>query len=44
MRHSTPEEVLPHIQQYGGHVLHTSLDEAAELPLRAAPGEPASGG
>lgn len=32
----TPDKVLPEIQQYGGEVLQTSLDDEAETRLREA--------
>lgn len=36
VRRSTPDKVLPELQQYGGHVLQTSLPHDAEERLRAA--------
>jgi|SRR6266480_996642 len=42
VRKSTPYKVLPRIQEYGGHVLQTSLSQEAEDGLRASLGEPAS--
>lgn len=34
VRKVTPDKVLPEIQQYGGEVLQTSLDDEAEARLR----------
>jgi uncharacterized membrane protein len=42
VRKSTPDKVLPRIQEYGGHVLRTSLSGEAEDSLRAALGETVS--
>jgi uncharacterized membrane protein len=42
VRKSTPDKVLPRIQEYGGHVLQTSLTQEAEDDLRAAIGEQVS--
>ena len=39
VRKSTPDKVLPRIQEYGGHVLQTSLSEEQEESLRAGLGE-----
>src|SRR3954468_7846278 len=39
VRSSTPDKVLPRVQQYGGHVIQTSLSAADEERLRAALGE-----
>ena len=39
VRSSTPDKVLPRVQQYGGHVIQTSLSEADEARLRSALGE-----
>ena len=39
VRRSTPDKVLPRIQEYGGRVLQTSLSNEAEERLRAALGE-----
>jgi uncharacterized membrane protein len=36
VRRSTPDKVLPELQQYGGQVLQTSLPHDAEERLRAA--------
>lgn len=36
VRRSTPDKVLPELQQYGGQVLQTSLPHDAEQRLRAA--------
>lgn len=36
VRSSTPDKVLPRISQYGGDVIHTSLNEEAETLLREA--------
>jgi uncharacterized membrane protein len=36
VRKSTPEKVLPRIEQYGGDVMQTSLDDEAEARLREA--------
>ena len=33
---STPDKVLPQIERFGGHVLHTSLSNEAEERLRQA--------
>jgi uncharacterized membrane protein len=32
----TPDKVLPRIQQFGGKVMQTSLDEQSETRLREA--------
>ncbi len=37
---STPDKVLPRISQYGGEVLHTSLDTQAEETLKHALARP----
>ena len=34
VRRATPDKVLPQIQQYGGEVIQTSLDDEAESRLR----------
>jgi uncharacterized membrane protein len=39
VRRSTPDKVLPRIQQYGGHVIQSSLSNDREDELRAAIGE-----
>jgi len=39
VRSSTPDKILPRVQQYGGHVIQTSLSAADEDRLRAALGE-----
>jgi uncharacterized membrane protein len=39
VRSSTPDKVLPRVQQYGGHVIQTSLSSADEDRLRSALGE-----
>ena len=44
VRHSTPDKVLPEIQQYGGEVLQTSLSNEAEERLRDALGERTAAG
>jgi uncharacterized membrane protein len=36
VRKSTPDKVLPRIEQYGGDVMQTSLDEESEARLRDA--------
>jgi uncharacterized membrane protein len=36
VRESTPDKVLPRISQYGGDVVHTSLDTETEAALQAA--------
>ena len=36
VRSSTPDKVLPRISQYGGEVVHTSLNEEAETLLKDA--------
>ena len=36
VRKSTPDKVLPRIEEYGGEVMQTSLDEASETRLREA--------
>lgn len=36
VRNSTPDKVLPRIEEYGGEVMQTSLDEASETRLREA--------
>jgi uncharacterized membrane protein len=36
VRQSTPDKVLPRIEQYGGHVLQSSLDNETEAALEAA--------
>ena len=36
VRQSTPDKVLPRIEQYGGHVLQSSLDNETEARLEAA--------
>src|SRR3954465_9299054 len=41
VRSSTPDKILPRVQQYGGHVIQTSLSAADEERLRAALGESA---
>ena len=33
---STPDKVLPRVSQYGGHVIHTSLDSETEEALQEA--------
>jgi uncharacterized membrane protein len=38
VRQSTPEKVLPRIQEHGGEVIQTSLNNEAEEQLRAALG------
>lgn len=43
IRQSTPDEILSQIEQYGGHVLQTSLTGEAEERLRKAVGEQPSG-
>jgi uncharacterized membrane protein len=35
VRKVTPDKVLPQIQQYGGEVIQTSLDDESEARLRA---------
>ena len=42
VRRSTPDKVLPRIQEYGGHVLQSSLSNDAEERLEAALGGNAS--
>src|SRR3954465_10512521 len=42
VRRSTPDKVLPRIQEYGGHVLQSSLSGEAEESLREALGETAA--
>ena len=42
VRQSTPDKVLPRIQEYGGKVVHTSLSNEAEERLQAALGETAT--
>jgi uncharacterized membrane protein len=42
VRRSTPDKVLPRIQEYGGHVIQSSLDSEAEERLRMALGEHAA--
>jgi uncharacterized membrane protein len=39
VRQSTPDKVLPRVQQYGGHVIQSSLSDDREAELRAAIGE-----
>jgi uncharacterized membrane protein len=39
VRSSTPDKVLPRVQEYGGHVIQTSLSAADEDRLRTALGE-----
>ena len=39
VRSSTPDKVLPRVQQYGGHVIQTSLSSADEERLKTALGE-----
>jgi uncharacterized membrane protein len=41
VRASTPDKVLPRIQQYGGHVIQSSLSNEREEELRAALDAPA---
>jgi len=36
VRQSTPDKVLPRVSQYGGEVIHTSLDAESEELLREA--------
>jgi uncharacterized membrane protein len=36
VRRSTPDKVLPRIQEHGGHVIQSSLDQEAEDRLQAA--------
>jgi uncharacterized membrane protein len=36
VRSSTPDKVLPRVQQHGGEVLHTSLSDEAEQTLQEA--------
>ena len=36
VHHSTPDKVLPRISQYGGEIVHTSLDSDTEEVLREA--------
>jgi uncharacterized membrane protein len=36
VRESTPDKVLPRVQQYGGEVVHTSLDQDTEEMLQEA--------
>src|SRR4051794_40250297 len=40
VRRSTPDKVIPRIQQYGGHVIQSSLSNEREAELRAALGDP----
>ena len=42
VRQSTPDKVIPRIQEYGGKVVHTSLSNEAEERLQAALGETAT--
>jgi uncharacterized membrane protein len=42
VRQSTPDKVIPRIQQFGGKVVHTSLSNEAEERLQAALGETAT--
>ena len=42
VRESTPDKVLPEIEQYGGQVLQTSLSDEAEGRLRDALGDRAA--
>ena len=42
VRESTPDKVLPEIEQYGGQVLQTSLSDEAEGRLRDALGDRAT--
>ncbi len=42
VRRSTPDKVLPRIQEYGGHVIQSSLSNEREEELRAAIGEGAT--
>jgi uncharacterized membrane protein len=44
VRSSTPDKLLPRIQEHGGTVIQSSLDEEAEERLRAALGEHAPAG
>jgi uncharacterized membrane protein len=39
IRKSTPDKMLPRIEQYGGHVIQTSLSDEEEQRLRTALGE-----
>jgi uncharacterized membrane protein len=40
---STPDKVIPKVQQFGGHVVQTSLSDEAEQALKdALEGTPAS--
>lgn len=43
IRQSNPDEILAQIEQYGGHVLQTSLSDEAEERLREMAGERHSG-
>ena len=43
VRSSTPDKVLPRIQEYGGHVLQSSLSNEREEELRAALGDTVTG-
>jgi uncharacterized membrane protein len=43
VRASTPDKVLPRIQQFGGHVIQSSLSNEREEELRAALDAPAGG-
>jgi uncharacterized membrane protein len=44
VRQSTPDKVLPRVSQYGGEVIHSSLDTQTEEMLQEAlrEGAPAS--
>jgi uncharacterized membrane protein len=42
VRESTPDKVLPRIQEFGGHVIQSSLSNEREEELRAALGAPAA--
>ena len=42
IRQSTPDKVLPRIQEYGGEVIQSSLSNEREAELRAALGDPAT--
>jgi uncharacterized membrane protein len=42
VRKSTPDKVLPRIQEFGGEIIQTSLSSEAEERLRAALGEHAA--
>ncbi len=42
IRKSTPDNVIPRIKEYGGHMLQTSLSDDHEESLRAALEEPVS--